>query len=45
MTVPNMTDRERELVEAILKTIGWLGAEEITREEIREYLRAVLNEK
>jgi hypothetical protein len=40
-----MTDRERELLEAILKAIGWLGAEEISRDEIREYLRSVLNER
>ena len=34
-----MTARENELIEAIVKAIGWLGAEEISREEIREFLR------
>lgn len=34
-----MTMLEKDLIEAIVRTIGWLGAEEISREEIREFLR------
>lgn len=33
------TAREKELIEAIQQAIAWLGAEEISREEIRELLK------
>jgi hypothetical protein len=36
------TDVETKLIEAILKAIAWLGAEEISREEIRELLKKEL---
>jgi len=34
-----MTEREKELIGVIQQAIAWLGAEEISREEIRELLK------